>query len=286
MKLKTLLFTLLLCKAFTSLAQADTLRVHFAINSTVLSAGDKKLIDSLVLNCYTVKSLTGYADYLGSKTGNQTLSERRAQAVQTYFKSLDPKFNVLAVGNGMLADSITGIIGNPDNRRVDIVAVRPVQVVPSAPKPTKQDSLNEVFRKKIQELDNIQIGEALQLSELNFYGGRHVLTRQALFYMDILLDYLQKHTDIKIEIQGHICCEFNLKDGYDYDSRDKHLSVNRAKVVYDYLADHGIKKNRMRYKGLGATKPKIYPEETAADKDANRRVEIVVTARSADTGEE
>ncbi|MBL4674882.1 MAG: OmpA family protein [Mucilaginibacter sp.] len=283
MRLRSLLFPAILCKAFTVSAQTDTLRVHFAINSSVLRTNDKKLIDSLVLNCYSVKSILGYADYLGTATGNQILSEQRAEAVKTYFKTIDLTFDTPAYGMGMIKNSVDRTLGNPNDRRVDIIALRPAPVAPPSLKPTTQDSLNENFKRKIEELGNLSVGDALQFSELNFYGGRHILTRQSMPYLDILLDYLRKHTDIKIEIQGHVCCSFNVKDGYDFDSHDSHLSVNRAKAIFDYLAGQGIKKSRMRYRGFGATKPKIYPEQSKADEDANRRVEIVITAKSTDT---
>jgi outer membrane protein OmpA-like peptidoglycan-associated protein len=52
--------------------------------------------------------------------------------------------------------------------------------------------------------------------------------------------------------------------------------VARAKAVYDFLVSKGIAAERLSYKGFGFTRPKIFPEETEADRVQNRRVEIRV----------
>jgi outer membrane protein OmpA-like peptidoglycan-associated protein len=65
-------------------------------------------------------------------------------------------------------------------------------------------------------------------------------------------------------------------DGRDADNGSADLSVQRAKFVYDFLVDKGIKKSRMSYKGFGASN-KLYPlERTERERTLNRRVEIRV----------
>ena len=85
--------------------------------------------------------------------------------------------------------------------------------------------------------------------------------------------------NIFFEIRGHICCDYNNPDGYDIDTREYGLSLSRAKYIYYYLLGNGIAKKRMRYTGVGSSKPKIYPEVTDRDRELNRRVEILVIAK-------
>ena len=48
--------------------------------------------------------------------------------------------------------------------------------------------------------------------------------------------------NLKIEIQGHICCQYDGKDGADLSTGIENSSVARAKNVYDYLIENGIEK--------------------------------------------
>ena len=79
-----------------------------------------------------------------------------------------------------------------------------------------------------------------------------------------------------IEIQGHICCSPPNKDGYDFDSKNNNLSINRAKAVYEHLIENNINSTRMSYVGMKARFPLVLPERTEADKNKNRRVEIKI----------
>ena len=83
---------------------------------------------------------------------------------------------------------------------------------------------------------------------------------------------MEENPTLKIEIQGHICCDTENKYGY--------IAEARAKAVYSYLISHKIDRKRLSFKGYGATRP-IYkiPERNAQEEDGNRRVEIMVVER-------
>ena len=86
---------------------------------------------------------------------------------------------------------------------------------------------------------------------------------------------MQDNPDLKIEIQGHICCSPGPEDGYDPDTDDFRLSRNRAKEVYNYLVKNGIAPERMKYRGFGHSRPKV--KETSPETlQINRRVEIMI----------
>jgi outer membrane protein OmpA-like peptidoglycan-associated protein len=91
---------------------------------------------------------------------------------------------------------------------------------------------------------------------------------------------LKDHPTYKIELDGHVCCqpEWDLTDALDFDSGDNHLSLNRAKAVYDYLVRNGIDASRLSYKGFGG-RFHLVPENTEEDALKNRRVEIRIIGK-------
>ena len=83
-----------------------------------------------------------------------------------------------------------------------------------------------------------------------------------------LLLVLQKNPNLKIQIQGHLCC-------MPVDRTD--LSTQRAKAIHNFLVKQDIFKDRLSYKGFGSSQP-IYalPEKNEQERAANRRVEILI----------
>lgn len=254
----------------------DTVRLYYKIAEYELSPGNQTKLDSLCKAFRGVDNLriTGFADYLGTGPDNITLSQKRAEIVAAYIR-LHINLIISANWEGAEMSRVKkGPSGDPFNRRVDIVInkiVRP-KVVASSPLPAPQ------FTDKVANLTNIEVGGSLALEELTFQSARHFLNPECEPNLKILLGYLKQHNNIKFEIQGHICCD-NGPDGMDIDSRDYKLSVNRAKFIYEYFVKNGIDATRMTYKGLGSTKPKVYPELTDHDKYLNRRVELLITGK-------
>jgi outer membrane protein OmpA-like peptidoglycan-associated protein len=81
---------------------------------------------------------------------------------------------------------------------------------------------------------------------------------------------MENNPTLKIEIQGHT-------DNTGTDEKNKALSENRAKSVYQYLIDKGVSAGRLSYKGYASSKP-IGPNNTESGRAKNRRTEFVVTA--------
>ena len=78
----------------------------------------------------------------------------------------------------------------------------------------------------------MNIGDSVSFNELTFLPGRHYLRSSAWPYMVAIKNTLKEHQNLKIEIQGHICCQYDNKDGLDYDSGKANLSLNRAKYIF------------------------------------------------------
>ena len=84
-----------------------------------------------------------------------------------------------------------------------------------------------------------------------------------------LLCALEENQNLKIEIQGHICCQLT--------GDINGLSVTRARAIYNYLILQKINKKRLSYKGFGVTKPiHPIPEKSELEQEENRRVEILI----------
>ncbi len=263
----------------------DTLQLFFEIDKSG-SSQNKARIDSLqktlkgkVYNVW----LYGYADFLHTDDYNQTLSQQRAEWVKSVLQknSSAPQMSILACegrGEKNSADHGSGL-GEPFQRRVDLIfelrpANRVVDTRPQKPGPAPEP------QKAPRDTGSINVKELKErgkvaLEGLSFIPGRHTLMPSSIPVLERLLNTMLKNPDLKIEIQGHICCWDYPTDGYDYDSDDMNLSLNRAKEVYDYLLKHGVDEDRMSYKGFGSTRRRA-KEVSPETEQMNRRVEIRV----------
>jgi outer membrane protein OmpA-like peptidoglycan-associated protein len=299
MNFKKLVCLLILLRAAPCFScQRDTVRLFYAINQSSLTPRHKATLDSLsrfVTDTTTVR-VRGFADYLGHRDSNYTLSKARAETVKNYL--LSRKLNsrrIFADGVGQVdaAGPNRSILGEPVNRRVEIIFTKsapPVKTVVKAIPPVKTAIPQRTYRPpdkpktdsvftRINDLPKLNIGDSLSFKELTFLPGRHILRRIAVPYMVALKNCLKDNPNLKIEIQGHICCQYDNKDGLDFDTRRSNLSLTRAKFIYDYLVSEGINADRLRYVGLGSKEPKVYPELSAEDQNQNRRVVIVLLGK-------
>ena len=83
-----------------------------------------------------------------------------------------------------------------------------------------------------------------------------------------LYDLLNSNPKISIEISGHT-------DNTGNPQKNKTLSENRAKSVYNFLVQKGINPARLKFAGYGDTKP-VAPNTTEEGKQLNRRVEVKI----------
>src|SRR5207237_917561 len=121
-----------------------------------------------------------------------------------------------------------------------------------------------------KEITDLNVGESVALEGLSFEPGRHIILKKSIETLHKLLDVLKNNKNLKIEIQGHVCCTDNGEDGMDLDTRQAVLSENRAKFIYDYLVKSGISASRLTYKGYGRTRPKVEIETTPEEEQMNR----------------
>lgn len=117
--------------------------------------------------------------------------------------------------------------------------------------------------------EEIKIGSAYRLNDINFATNSYELSDKAKFIIEEFSEFLKTNPTLKIAIHGHT-------DDVGNDNDNLLLSDNRARAVYEYLVSIGIAADRMTYKGFGETKP-IASNKTEQGRAQNRRTEFVIT---------
>ncbi len=143
------------------------------------------------------------------------------------------------------------------NRRVDMLIV-------------KRNSFGKGIYNSFQ--DHHEVGDRIFLDNIFFELGSSVLTASSKKELDRIAGILQKNKNIEFEIRGHVCCTPNYyKDAIDRATKERKLSLNRAKNVFKYLIYKHVNSLRMSVKGLGNQFPSGKGDEY------DRRVEFLIT---------
>jgi len=113
-------------------------------------------------------------------------------------------------------------------------------------------------------------GFIVNLGDVLFDTGRATLKPAAREKLSKLAGILLAYPgQLTLEIEGHT-------DSVGSDDLNNKLSQNRAQSVNDYLTSAGVKTERIKaVQGFGKTKP-IATNDTAAGRQMNRRVEVVI----------
>ncbi|MBB4805097.1 outer membrane protein OmpA-like peptidoglycan-associated protein [Chryseobacterium defluvii] len=248
--------------------------VYFEHNSYELNEGSKKKLDSLaLLKAGLTFRIFGNCDSSGETEYNRLLSEKRANAVSAYLQG--------KIGNNIRLENTTGLGEEKQindnstdelrgkNRRVDIFIEKifaPGEII-------SRKALPSFLSTKVSQM---KVKDTFSLPDVNFIGGRHVWLPNGSTKLDQLLRILKDHPALEVELQGHICCDYENFDGEDIDLGTFNLSWTRANAIKEFLQKEGIASDRIKVKGLGHLNPVAYPERTETDRIRNRRVELVL----------
>jgi outer membrane protein OmpA-like peptidoglycan-associated protein len=240
------LFILVIC-FFCSLSNAlsqqlietkilDSISVIFKSGSAEIQ-NPQKLIDKFNL----VKATTGkiriisYTDTVGSQSANLKLGAKRLSTVSKLVRST--KLNSFVIDSLNKNELRSGRkLTDSAFRRVDIIIY----------------SIENKF--KFNEPINLNI---------NFESSKDVLLPSSTENLKTLLSILQKDSTLRVQLNGHVCCQ----SAYE-------LSVQRAERVKKYLISNGIKSTRIQCKGFSNTMP-IVSATDFANIQKNMRVEVV-----------
>ena len=101
---------------------------------------------------------------------------------------------------------------------------------------------------------------------IQFDYNSSVLRTDAIQYLDHITAEMKKDLNARFVLKGNASSEGTKV-------HNMALSVDRANVVKQYLANAGIDVSRLTTKGYGATRP-IASNKTEKGKEKNRRVEV------------
>nr|WP_294170466.1 OmpA family protein [uncultured Sphingomonas sp.] len=106
-------------------------------------------------------------------------------------------------------------------------------------------------------------------SGITFAYNRYDVQPQFQSTLNEVASTLAQYQQTYIDVLGHT----DSSGSYEY---NQGLSERRAQSVASYLASRGVNRARMATRGFGETQLLVNPEQTEADRAANRRVEIRV----------
>lgn len=118
------------------------------------------------------------------------------------------------------------------------------------------------------KLAPIASGQTMVLRNIFFSVNSMAIDSSSFVELGKLLNMLESNPLVKIEVSGHT--DISGKESYNL-----MLSKNRAQSVANYLINKGIKAERIKTIGYGASKP-VAPNDEEAGRKLNRRTEIKI----------
>lgn len=120
------------------------------------------------------------------------------------------------------------------------------------------------------KLHAFEKGELTKLEQVYFGAGVPEILEESYPQLNRLRDFLLLNPNVSIEIHGHV----NIRE--EGEGEAKKLSKQRAMMVERYLVENGIAANRLFPIGFGDSKPVYANPQNEEQKEANRRVEILI----------
>jgi OmpA-OmpF porin, OOP family len=105
--------------------------------------------------------------------------------------------------------------------------------------------------------------------QIHFEFNKDKIRPESFPVLDAVVEVMNKHPDIKLEVQGHTDNKGSAKYNLN-------LSDRRAASVMSYLTSHGVTPGRLASHGYGFDRP-LVPNTTAENRALNRRVQFIRT---------
>lgn len=261
MRIKFAIVALFACLAASG---QQRLTVYFDFDVHALNGAATKQLNSWIADNDRIEvyKLYGFCDWKGTNHYNDTLSLKRVQTVFEYLKSNNIKVREGYEIKGFGEDFVQSK-NQSENRKVVIVYDTNV--------PEKQPAEVKAPPTLQQRIKDAKTGDYITLDNIHFFNMSPRILPKSKPVLYELLCALQDNPNLRIEIQGHICCQL--------EGDINNLSVTRARSIYNYLIANKINRKRLAYRGFGVTRPiHPIPEQTEQQQNENRRVEIMIVA--------
>jgi len=122
---------------------------------------------------------------------------------------------------------------------------------------------------RILETRDTPRGLVVNMGDVLFDFGKYNLRSEAREKLAKLTGIVLAHPGLKLEVEGHT-------DSVGSEEANQKLSEQRSDTVRSYLIEQGLPDAAVSSRGFGKTTP-VADNETAAGRQKNRRVEIVVS---------
>lgn len=180
-------------------------------------------------------------------------------------------------GTGLVPPRVEALVAPPEIRTVEVEVIKQVPYCADADAdgaPDNVDHCPEVsgpldnfgcpnYKKVVVKKDKLELKE-----KLYFAYDKATLEPASFPILDDVVQALKENKGFRVQIEGHT-------DSSGGETHNQTLSEARAGAVLDYLATHGISKDRLISKGFSSSVP-ISTNTTVAGRENNRRVEFVV----------
>jgi outer membrane protein OmpA-like peptidoglycan-associated protein len=227
--------------------------------------------------------ITGYTDTAGTEGYNKILSLIRARHIAAWFNEGSThdarhagRIRVQAMGKQRPVSTIDSL-----NRRVEIKFYYRF-----APKDGAKDGAKEKAIAKNPDGDAVGLGDSsaavvrggvidtvVTLVNIFFVQNSPELTSSSRMAMPSVINSLKRYKDRNLRILGNCNSPGAVLESYDPLFI---LSVNRARVVYEYLIREGFDAQKLSYKGLGNSVMKNPHPYTREQMEENMRVDVEV----------
>ena len=287
---------ILFCLTFLTASAQQQFSVYFDSNKFDLKKTESAKLESWIATHKEDKivAMHGFTDEDGTSGFNDTLAQKRVNVI---FKTIQGKIKIRDDFKTRSFGEQHQLSKNKsENRKVivyfitaaelprenEILGIKPEPVVavekPEIRYPERivlenPDGSEAAFVLDVNFMKQValaNVGEKLKVDNLNFVINTFAVVPESRRKLYELLIVMEMNPNLKIEIQGHLCCM--LVDRID-------LSTQRAKAIYNFLVSNKISKSRLSYKGFGSSQPiHPLPEKDESQRAANRRVEIAIVA--------
>jgi outer membrane protein OmpA-like peptidoglycan-associated protein len=120
-------------------------------------------------------------------------------------------------------------------------------------------------------LTPINVNAKTVLNNIFFDFGKATLREESIPELEKLMEFMALNKNVKIEIGGHT-------DNIGSHEDNMALSRARAKAVLDFLGEHEVETDRLKFKGYGETVP-VADNDTEENRQKNRRIEFKILER-------
>lgn len=221
---------------FAEVKLADSLSISFDVGSSTVKnpAVFLSRINRLKLAYGKIKVIA-YTDTVGTAAYNKILASKRMSSV------------LKLIGSSTIKTFVIDTLNKNEERKMgsnDEETFRRVDVFVYSVKPAIKYNVPMNLR-------------------INFHSGTSNIVKGSMDNLRVLEILMKSDTAIRIKLNGHVCCEPDMK-----------LSVDRAEKVKNYLVDQGIPAGRISCKGY-SNEAKLFPESNELNKSRNMRVDVV-----------